>query len=260
MTIDSPLIPQSAAVFLLMLVRIGTMLTFMPGFGGRNVPMPVKIAASLVLALVLIPFNRAGDSGLTEPGRFAAAVGQEFLIGLLMGLGVAIVFGAVEMAANIIGVQLGLNLAPVFNPSFNAAVMPLSTFYIVTASLVFFAANGHHIVLMALQRSFETVPVGTATLGDGASQVVIRLTGAMFADALRIGLPVAGTLLVVDAALGILNRMVPQMNVFFVGLPAKILVGFGLVLLTLPFLLRVLEPLVTRGVYQAIGQAGSVAR
>lgn len=260
MVVDSLLVPPSAAVYLLMLTRIGTMLTLVPGFGSRNVPMPLKVIASLMLALVLVPFTRVTTTGLSEPGRFAAAVAQEFLVGLLLGFGVAVVFGAVQMAASIVGAQIGLNMAPVFNPSLNMAETPMNTLYLAIATLVFFGANGHHLVLLALQRSFLAVPVGSATLADDAGRAIIGLSSMMFVEAVRIGMPIAGTLLVVDAALGVLSRMVPQMNVFFVGLPAKIFAGFALMLLTLPFLLRVLGPLVTRGLYDTIGHAGAVVR
>lgn len=260
MSLDSPLVPQSAAVFLLMLTRIGTMLAFVPGFAGRSVPAQFKVLASLVLTIVLVPFSRAGGADLTAPGRFAAAVAQEFLVGLLLGFGVAVVFGAIEMASGLIGIQIGLNMAPVFNPSLSDQAMPLNTFYYVMAALVFFGANGHHLVLLALARSFQAIPVGTAGLADTSGRTLIGLTGTMFADALRIGLPVAGTVLLVDAALGLLNRMVPQMNVFFVGLPVKLFVGFAVLLLTLPFLLRMLTPMLTSGIYDSIGQAGAVAR
>lgn len=260
MTIASPLVPQSIAVFLLMVTRIGTMLMFMPGFAGRSVPPAIKVLAALALSLVLVPFTRPGAETLTDPASFTVGLAREFLLGLLMGFGIAVVFGAIEMAASLVGAQIGLNLSGVFNPSLDLQGTPLNTFYLVAAALVFFSANGHHLVLMALHRSFQTVPIGSAALADNAGTAIIALASLMFVDALRIGLPVAGTLLAVDACLGVLNRMVPQMNVFFVGLPVKIFAGFAVLLLTLPFLIRVLAPMVTDGVIEAIGRAGAVAR
>lgn len=260
MTVTSPLIPQSIAVFLLMMTRIGTMMMFMPGFGGRSVPTPTKVVLSGVLALLLVPFTQIGEETFTAAGVFATAVARELLIGLVMGIGIAVVFGAIEMASSLIGLQVGLNLQPVFNPSLGAQQLPVNTFYMVIAALIFFGANGHHLILLAMQRSFQTVPVGTAGLAEHAGVTIIGLTSAMFVDALRIALPVAGTLLVVDACLGVLNRMVPQMHVFFVGLPIKIFVGFAVLLMTMPFLVRLLSPMLTRGLVEAIGHAGSVVR
>jgi flagellar biosynthetic protein FliR len=255
-----PLMPSSIAVFLLMLVRVGTMLMLLPGFNGRGVPVPAKIGFSVVLTLILVPVSPAGDPALSEAGRFVVGVGQEFLVGLLFGFAVALVFAAIEMAAGIINMQMGLNLAASFNPTFNTTGAALDTFYLVMASLIFFTINAHHLLIVALARSFTTLPVATASISGSADQTIIALTSAMFVNALRIGLPVAGTLLIADIALGILSRMVPQMNVFFVGLPAKIFVGFLLLLLTLPFLLSVMGTLISGGVMDAINQAGGVAR
>ncbi|MDI3340335.1 MAG: flagellar biosynthetic protein FliR [Sphaerobacter sp.] len=260
MTIASPLIPQSIAVLLLAMTRIGTTLMFIPGLGGRTVPTPLKVLAAGVLALVLLPFTPPVTQPLSDPAHFTVALAREFLLGLLMGFGIAVVFGAIEMAASLAGVQIGLNLGPIFDPALNAQATPLNTYYLVTAALVFFGTNGHHLVLLALHRSFQSVPIGGATLAGDAGSTITALASLMFADALRIGLPVAGTLLAVDAALGVLNRMVPQMNVFFVGLPVKVLAGFGVLLLTMPFLLRLLSTMVTSGIVEAIGRAGGVAR
>ncbi len=243
-----------------MLIRIGTLLMFVPGFNGRTVPVQIKVAFTVILTLMLVPFVPAVGTELSETGPFVIAAAQELLVGLLMGFAVALVFGAIEMAASLINMQMGLNLSPAFNPTFNMSGAPLDTFYLVTATLIFFAVNGHHMLIVALQRSFEVVPLGSATLAATADHQLTGLVSAMFVDALRIGLPIAGTLLVADVALGILNRMVPQMNVFFVGLPAKILVGFGLVLVTLPFLVNVLTTMVTGGIVDAISNSVQIAR
>lgn len=260
MTISSPLLPDSAAVFLLMLVRVGTMLMLMPGISGRGVSTPIKVVFAVVLTLALTPFAPAGSAELSETGRFVAGVFQEFLVGLLMGFGIAMIFGAIEVAASLINIQMGLNLSPTFNPTFNMTGAPLDTFYLIVATLIFFGVNAHHIVILALARSFETLPVGTASISPGGEGTLIDLTATMFFNALRIGLPVAGTLLIADIAMGLLSRMVPQMNVFFVGLPAKILAGFALILLTMPFLLTVIRTLMSTGLVEAISRAGGVAR
>jgi flagellar biosynthetic protein FliR len=256
----APLLPQSIAVFLLMLVRVGTMLMLMPGFSGRSVPAPIKVIFSVVVTLTLVPFSQTNAAQFNDPGRFAVGVGQEFLVGLLMGFGIALIFGAVEMAAGLINIQMGLNLSPAFNPSFNMTGGALDTFYMLIASLIFFGADAHHLLILALQRSFVTIPVGAATFSQSGQQTLAALTEVMFVDALRIGLPVAGTLLLADVALGILSRMVPQMNVFFVGLPAKMLVGFGLILLTMPFLLGVLHTMMSSGLVDMVSRSGGLAR
>jgi flagellar biosynthetic protein FliR len=246
MTIDTPLVPGSMAVLILMSVRIGLVITLIPGLSGRSVPAQGKVALTVLLALMLSPFVRADAIALSQIDRFVLALAQELLVGLALGLAVSMVFSAVEMAASLISFQLGFSLANVFNPSLNLQGTALTTFYLALAALLLFVTNGHHLLLLALQRSFETIPLGQVRLSPRADAAVLELSAMMFADALRIGLPIAGTLLIADVALGILNRMVPQMSVFFVGLPAKIFAGLLLLALTLPFLLRVLSDVVNR--------------
>ncbi len=258
--IDFPLLPSSMAVFLLMTVRIGLVITLIPGLSGRSVPNQAKVALTGILALMLGPFVQANTVTLSRADRFVLALAQEFLVGLALGLAVAMVFAAVEMTASIISVQLGFSLANVFNPSLNLQGTALNTLYLALASLLFFITNGHHLLLLGLQRSFQTVPLGGASPAPGADQTLVELSAAMFSDALRLGLPIAGTLLIADVALGILSRMVPQMNVFFVGLSAKIFAGLLLLALTLPFLVRVLSDVVTRELSQTIAQMLQVLR
>lgn len=255
MAVDSPLIPSSIAVFVLMSVRIGLVITLIPGLSGRSVPNQAKVALTVVLALMLGPFVRADAVLLSRIDGFIVALAQEFLVGLTVGLAVAMLFAAVEMAASIVSFQLGFGLANVFNPTLNVQGTALNTLYLALAALVLFVTNGHHLLLLGLQRSFEAVPVGSARLAAGGEQAMIAMSASMFTDALRIGLPIAGTLLVADVALGILSRMVPQMNVFFVGLSAKVFAGFLLLLLMLPFLLRVLSGVATTELSDALLRA-----
>jgi flagellar biosynthetic protein FliR len=247
-------------MFLLMLVRVGTILMLLPGMNGRTAPTPVKVAFAVLLTIVLTPFTPRGDAELSQAGTFIVAVGQEFLVGLLMGFGVALILGAIEIASSLITIQMGLNLGPTFNPAFNMSGAPLDTLYMIIATLIFFGVNAHHTIILALQKSFVTLPVGTAGVSSGGADTIIDLASGMLVNALRIGLPVAGTLLLADLAMGLLSRMVPQMNVFFVGLPAKIMVGFALVLLTLPFLFNVIGSLMGAELIDVISRAGGVAR
>ncbi len=260
MVIDSPLLPSSMAVFLLMSLRIGLVITLIPGLSGRSVPNQAKVALTVILALMLSPFVQADTVALSRADRFVLALAHEFLVGLALGLAVAVVFSAVEMAASIISFQMGFSLANVLNPSLNLQGTALNTLYLALASLLFFITNSHHLLVIALQRSFDTIPLGGARPAAGAEAALIELSAEMFSNALRLGLPIAGTLLVADVALGILSRMVPQMNVFFVGLPAKIFAGLLLLALTLPFLVRVLSDVVTRELSQAIAQMLQVLR
>ncbi|MCX2727950.1 flagellar biosynthetic protein FliR [Thermomicrobium sp. 4228-Ro] len=260
MEVSTPLIPSSIALFVLIVTRIGLVLTLLPGFGSQAVPLPARVPLAVVLALVLSPFAPAGDNALSLPFVFAVALAREIVIGLALGLAVAAVFAAIEMAASLIGYQLGFGLAATFNPAFGTHGTALNTLYLTLAALVLFGTNGHHLLIGALARTFALLPPGTRMPDADTPLALIGLTGAMFADALRIGLPIAGSLLVADIGLGLLNRMVPQMSVFFVGLPAKILLGFFVLLLSIPFLLQLLAGVTTDGLIGAVTRVLLAAR
>ncbi|MCX7622807.1 MAG: flagellar biosynthetic protein FliR [Thermomicrobium sp.] len=260
MELSTPLIPSSIALFVLVVTRVGLVLTLLPGFGSQAVPLPARVALAVVLALALTPFVRTDTAALSESTVFALALAREVVTGLALGLSVAAVFAAIEMAASLIGYQLGFGLAATFNPAFGTHGTALNSLYLALAALVLFGTNGHHLLVAALARSFVLLPPGAAMPDADTPAAVIRLTSAMFADALRIGLPVAGSLLVADIGLGLLNRMVPQMSVFFVGLPAKILLGFFVLLLSVPFLLRLLAHVTTDGLIGVVTRVILAAR
>ncbi|MCS7257190.1 MAG: flagellar biosynthetic protein FliR [Thermomicrobium sp.] len=260
MEVSTPLIPSSIALFVLVVTRVGLVLTLLPGFGSQAVPLPARVALAIVVALVLTPFVRTEATALNQPTVFAVALAREIVTGLALGLAVAAVFAAIEMAASLIGYQLGFGLAATFNPAFGTHGTALNTLYLALAALVLFGTNGHHLLIAALARSFALLPPGTTLPDTDTPLALIGLTGTMFADALRIGLPVAGSLLVADIGLGLLNRMVPQMSVFFVGLPAKILLGFFVLLLSVPFLVQLLASLTTDGLIGVITRVILAAR
>ena len=260
MEVTTPLIPSSIALFALVVTRVGLVLSLLPGFGSQAVPLPARVALAVVLALALVPFVPTEASGLSDPTVFAVAFARELVTGLALGLAVAAVFAAVEMAASLIGYQLGFGLAATFNPAFGTHGTALNTLYLALAALVLFGTNGHHQLVGALARSLILLPPGAAVPDADTPRAVIALTGAMFSDALRIGLPIAGSLLVADIGLGLLNRMVPQMSVFFVGLPAKILLGFLVLLLSLPFLLQILMHVTTDGLLSVLTRVIWAAR
>lgn len=260
MDLSSPLVPSSIALFVLVVTRVGLVLALLPGFGSQAVPLPARVALAVTLALALTPFVRTDTSQLSQPTIFAIALARELVTGLALGLAVAAVFAAIEMAASIVGYQLGFGLAATFNPALGIHGTALNSLYLALAALVFFGANGHHLLVAGLARSLVLLPPGAALPDERVVPAVIGITAAMFSDALRIGLPIAASLVVADIGLGLLNRMVPQMNVFFVGLPAKILLGFFVLFLSLPFLLTVLARVTTDGLLGEITRVVLAAR
>jgi flagellar biosynthetic protein FliR len=223
--------PEWSAAFLLAFARIGAAIVPMPVFGASGVPSQTKIALALLLSLIVLPLTEVPAQPVsTNLLVFASLVGSEVLVGLAVGIAVMLVFHGLEMGAQLVGVQMGFAIGEVFDPLTGGRIATVEQFYRIVATLVFFAVNGHYLVIQALLQTFEVVPAGSADLTLIAGDRVIPFFASLFVVALRISLPVIGALILTDLALALVGRTVPQMNVLVVGFPIKI--GVGLLVLT----------------------------
>ena len=231
--------PEWSAIYLLTVVRISAAIVVIPLFGTQGVPAQTKIGLALLLALIVLPFgDPAGRSGdvPTDLLPFAASAGSEALIGLAIGVVTAMVFQALEMAASMVGYQIGFGLSQVFDPISGTQTDSLATFYRLVATLMFFSVSGHHLVLAGLVGTFDIVPAGDADLTLIAGERVVPFFVALFTVALRIALPVTGALLLTDLAMGLVARTVPQMNILIVGFPVKAGIGVLVLAATVPLM------------------------
>lgn len=223
--------------FALVAARVGSAIIVMPFFGASQVPAQIKIALIVVLAVVMTPAN-AGADLLASGEWFPLMFLREVLVGLLLGFSVSLVFSAMTIAANLISVQMGLNLQALLNPfsAFQAEQEnALSVFYGLLATVIFLTVNGHHQLLRGLQATFDLVPLNSFQFQAGQGNVLAALTMTMIVSAFQIAFPIMAALLIADVAAGLLARMVPQINVFFVNLPLKIFLGFLVMLVSMPF-------------------------
>lgn len=229
--------PQWSAVYLLAVVRLSAALVVIPLFGAQGVPAQTKIGLALLLGLIVLPFG-AQPTGGVETGllMFAARAGSEVLVGLAIGIATQMVFQSLEMAAAMVGYQIGFGLSQVFDPISGAQTDSLATFYRLVATLMFFSVGGHHLVIAGLIGTFEVVPAGQADLSLIAGERVAPFFIALFSVALRIALPVTGALLLTDLAMGLVARTVPQMNILVVGFPVKAGIGVLVLAATVPLM------------------------
>ncbi len=216
--------------FFLALVRAVSLMVAAPAFGHRGMPVLARVGLAASIAFLVSP----GLSRELPLEGFLLQVAQEALIGLLLGLAVSFAFAAVQMGAAMLAVQMGLSLGGVLDPSFAGQGSVVERFYGLLATVVFFAIDGHHQMLLGLSQSFQLVPVGTVEFPQLSVEGLIGLSGGVFVSALRIALPLAGTLALVDAGLGILGRAVPQFNLLLLGMPLKMLLGLVLMIVTMP--------------------------
>ena len=223
--------------FALVAARIGSAIVVMPFFGASQVPAQVKIVLILILSAVMTPAN-AGADLLANGDWFPLMMLREIVVGLLLGFSVSLVFSALTVAANLISVQMGLNLQALLNPlsAFQSQQEnALSVFYGLLAMVIFLTVNGHHQLLLGLQATFDLVPLNSFEMQPGQTNVLAALTSTMIVSAFQIAFPIMAALLIADVAAGLLARMVPQINVFFVNLPLKIFLGFLVMLVAMPF-------------------------
>lgn len=226
---------QHADLYMLIFGRVsGFFLTVVP-FSGRNVPVQIKIGLAAFTAFLILTVLISEE--IAVAGNLLGFLLQflgELMVGLLIGFLTQIVFGALQLAGQIMDMQIGFGIVSVVDPQYGIQVPVLGSFKYFLAVLFFLTINGHHLFLKGLKHSYKLVPISNLHFTGPLYSFIFQLASGMFLIALQIALPVVAALFVTDLALGIIARTVPQMNVFIVGLPLKIGVGFILLIIILP--------------------------
>lgn len=218
-----------------MLMRVGAAVATMPVISSRNIPAPAKIGAAALLAFVLTPTAAGAPTPPKLGTPLPLAIGQELLIGVVFGFVVSLVYSGIQMAGQLLGIQMGFNIANALDPVGQGGQLSyLDQLYALIAGMIFLTVNGHHQVIQALQQSFEIVPLGTFALGQAVADDLVNLLAQATIISIRIGLPVAAALFLTDVAFLIVGRTAPQMNIFFVGQPVKVGVGLVTFFIALP--------------------------
>ena len=233
--------PEWSAFFLLVMARLTAAVVSAPLFGARSVPMHTKIGFAIVLSLIVLPLSSQEIEGApTDLFMFASALGTEVILGIAIGVGVMLVFQGLEMGASLVSVQMGFGIGQIFDPITGHMSGTIEQFYRVVITLVFFAINGHYLVIQGFLRTFEVVPPGQATLDVIAGDRVVPFFGTLLVTSVQIALPVFGALVLTDLAMALVNRTVPQMNALVVGFPIKIGVGLLVLAASMPLMVAFL--------------------
>lgn len=215
-------------------VRISSMMLAAPVFGARMVPVRIRIIMALAISFLAAPLLPAVPT--VDPISFdaAAILIQQVVIGIAMGLIVQMVFQALVVAGESIANSMGLGFARMVDPANGVQVPVISQFLMVMATLLFVIMNGHLLLIQLVIRSFELLPVAEAGLSMPGLRAVVNWGGQMFVGGLMIALPAVTALLVVNISMGVITRAAPQLNIFAVGFPLMILLGFIFLSATLP--------------------------
>ncbi len=209
--------------FGLLLVRPGMLVMVAPSLGGTYAPAPVKVATTVLLALVLAPTiavsPAATDVSLT------LIIAREVVIGLSLGLAVRALVGAAELGGHLSGYQIGFSYAATIDPVSGVRNSVITSLYGLLAMLAFFAVNGHHQVLRALAASYDGLPIGGGHIDASLLASVREILGLIFIVGLRLAAPLVLVLLIVELAVGLMSRSAPALNFMAIGYPVRVVVG-----------------------------------
>src|SRR6188508_358001 len=240
MQLDVSFLPVLAAAFLLSFARVGTMVMLLPGLGEMTVSPRVRLTIALVLTAVIMPLHRNDyQIDLRAFVPVLLTLGQELLVGVVLGLLARLTIAALQIAGSVVAQQMGLGFVTAVDPTQGQQGMIVGNFLGVLGVTLVFATDMHHLVIAALNDSYTLFRPGEVpVLGDVASILTTTVTGTF-----RIGVQLAAPFLVFgllfNLGLGVLSRLMPQMQVFFVGLPLSILLGLLILFLVLAAMMTV---------------------
>ena len=226
---------------LLATVRLSALLLLSPLFSIAQVPTKIKAIWILAIAFALISgLHTNHDFIPTTTGELLIAVTHEALIGALLAFGVFTAFATFLVGGRLLDFQMGFGVASLIDPATRSHNPLLGTVLSLTAVAVFFAINGHHMLLKGLAYSFEHLPIGGGVSGIEIENLIIQF-GLMFTYGLAVVAPAVMTLLLIDIGMAVAARTMPQVNMFIVGFPIKIFTGLVVLALSINYLTPLLE-------------------
>ena len=234
MRIDVSLLPALAAAFMLVFARIGAMVMLLPGLGEANIPVRIKLAIALLLTLVILPVHRAAyNIDMQSITALLVLMMHEIVIGVVLGATARVTLSALQVAGSVIAQQLGLGFVTSVDPTQGQQGLLIGNFLTILGLTLLFATDSHHLVIAALNDSYAIFAPGASM----ASGDVASLATSAFTAAFKIGIQLSAPFLVFgivfNIGLGVLARLMPQMQVYFVGVPLSILAGFLILALVL---------------------------
>lgn len=222
---------------LLIFLRVAAIVFSAPILETATIPVTFKAGLALAVSVLLLPVV---DVAVTVKDlslvAFVLGIVGEMAIGVTIGLSVKLLFAGIQLAGEIVGFQIGFAMANVVDPTTSAQIPILGQFYNLTAMLVFLAVNAHHMFFSALADSYALVPPLSMPITPQLVDMMMRLAANMFVVAIKVGAPLIAVMLVVSVGLGLVARTVPQMNIFIVAMPLKIVLGLMFIIIVAPYM------------------------
>ncbi len=233
--------------FLLILGRLSGLFISAPIFSSKQIPVIVKALLLAVLAATLACFVPVQYGVQVQNlGQFTAAMVAEIIVGYIIGFAVYVLLAAIQLAGQVMDMQMGFAIVNVVDPQSGAQIPLMGNLTQILALLMYLAVDGHHYLLQAIVHSYKVIPVLGLNLSGEFYQIIVDISVYMFVIAVKIAAPILVVTMTTDIAMGFVARTVPQMNVFIVGLPLKIIVGLLALCMFLPVYLWIFNILFDR--------------
>ena len=235
MNIEIPIaeLTQALATYIWPFVRIGAFLMVMPLIGGSFVPTKVRLLLAVALTAVLAPVLPTMPSPDVLSVVGLVTMIQELALGVAMGFLVQLVFDAIALSGQVIGMSMGLGFAVFLDRARGVNIPVLGQLFLMLGMLIFLSMNGHLALIRLLAESFHAWPVSTASLSVSMLSEILLWTGQMFVYAMKIALPAITAILIVNLSFGVMSRAAPTLNLFAVGFPVSMLLGFAVIFLNM---------------------------
>jgi flagellar biosynthetic protein FliR len=234
MRIDLSFLPVLAATYLLVFARIGTMIMLLPGLGEIAVSSRFRLTIALVLAAVMFPLHRAAyQVDVRSIVSIVTLLAEELLIGAVLGITARLAISALQLTGAVVAQQLGLGFVTSVDPTLGQQGAILGNFLAMLGIVLIFATDTHHLVIAALDDSYTLFTPGEVPATGDMAALVSRTVAGSFKIGIQLSAPFLVFGILFNLGLGILSRLMPQMQVFFVGVPLSILVGFLILMIVL---------------------------
>ena len=242
--------------FLLVLSRVGGLFVLAPVFSAAMIPVRIKLTLAMAISLALMPIAVHGQTVPLDAGAYSLLLVKEIGIGLVFAFPMALVGAAVQAGASVLDTLVGFSFSSILDPVNNQQTAILGQFYTLFAVLVLLMSGGDHLMIEGLGASYRALPLTAYPHIGGLTAGAVGVFAQVWVIGLEIAAPAMVALVITDAAIGLISRAVPQMNVFVVGMPAKILVGMTVIAATLPFVSNQIQAALEQSVTQAVQTLG----
>jgi len=227
MRVDISLLPVLAATFMLVFARVGSMVMLLPGLGESNIPVRIKLGIALLLALIILPLHRgAYQIDMQSINPLLVMMIHEIIVGIVLGATARVTLSALQVGGAVIAQQMGLGFVTSVDPTQGQQGVLIGNFLTMLGITLLFATDSHYLVIAALNDSYNIFSPGDLTPSGDIAALATRAFAAAFKIGMQLSAPFLVFGLVFNIGLGVLARLMPQMQVYFVGVPLSILAGF----------------------------------